>query len=161
MSKLSVSVAATEFCEWVKVRIQVYIPYHKDQVKPYSSLQFPAACAVAIAHRNNFFCLYQQNKSFSSEVKYRQSSNCCKRVLEADCQPVYTNETKESIISQRLEQHGFWEIANSIPSKGKSTISLNGPEVLSSASNLQKIFVETLVVMTNIFLYQLSILELI
>ena len=30
MSKLSVSVAAAEFLEWVKVRIEVYIPYHKD-----------------------------------------------------------------------------------------------------------------------------------
>ena len=32
--KLSVS-AATEFCEWVQVGIDVYIPGHKYQVKPH------------------------------------------------------------------------------------------------------------------------------
>ena len=33
--------------------------------------------------RNNFFRFYQNNKSSESKVKFRQSSNHCKRVLEA------------------------------------------------------------------------------
>ena len=35
--KLSASDAASEFCEWAQVRIDVYIPHQKYQVKPHSS----------------------------------------------------------------------------------------------------------------------------
>ena len=35
--KLSASAAASEFCKWVQVGIDVYIPYCKYQVKPDSS----------------------------------------------------------------------------------------------------------------------------
>ena len=65
--KLSASAAATEFCEWVQVGTDVYIPHHKYQVKPHSSPWFSAAYAAAVVHRNHFFRLYQQNKS--SELK--------------------------------------------------------------------------------------------
>ena len=74
--KLSASAAACEFCEWVQVGIDVYIPHRKYQVKPHSSPWFSAACAAAIVHRNHFFCLYQQNKPTESKVKFRQASNC-------------------------------------------------------------------------------------
>ena len=40
--KLSASAAASEFCEWVKVGIDVYIPHRKYQVKPHSSPWFSA-----------------------------------------------------------------------------------------------------------------------
>ena len=53
--KLSASVAASEFCEWVQVGIDVYIPHRKYQVKPHSSPWFSAACAAAIVQRNHFF----------------------------------------------------------------------------------------------------------
>ena len=36
--KLSASAAASDFCGWVEVGIGVYIPHHKYQVKPRSSL---------------------------------------------------------------------------------------------------------------------------
>ena len=81
--KLGASAAASEFCEWVQVGIDVYIPHRKYQVKPHSSPWFSAACAAAIVHRNHFFCLYQREKSSDSKVKFRQASNQCKRVLEA------------------------------------------------------------------------------
>ena len=55
--KLSASGAASEFCEWVQVRIDVYIPHRKYQIKPHSSPWFSAACAAAIVHRNHFFRL--------------------------------------------------------------------------------------------------------
>ena len=74
---------ASEFCEWVQVGNDVYIPHRKYQVKPHSSPWFSAACAAAIVHRNHFFCLYQQNKSSESKVKFKQASNHCKWVLEA------------------------------------------------------------------------------
>ena len=53
--KLGASAAASEFCEWVQVGIDVYIPHRKYQVKPHSSPWFSASCAVAIVHRNHFF----------------------------------------------------------------------------------------------------------
>ena len=40
--KLGASVAAREFCEWVQVEIDVYIPHRKYQVKPHSSPWFSA-----------------------------------------------------------------------------------------------------------------------
>ena len=80
--KLGVSAGASEFCEWVQVETDVYIPHSKYQVKPHSSLWFSAACAAAIAHRDHFFCLYQKDKSSASKVNFRQANNRCKRVVE-------------------------------------------------------------------------------
>ena len=90
--KLSASAAASEFCEWVQVGIDVYIPHRKYQVKPHSSPWFSATCAAAIVHRNHFFRLYQKDKSSESKVKFRQASNHCKRVLEA-VKLAYANKT--------------------------------------------------------------------
>ena len=134
--KLSNSAAASEFCEWVLVGIDVYILHRKYQVKPHSSPWFSAACAAAIVHRNHFFHLYQQNKSSESKVKFRQASNCCKRVLEAAKRTCAT-KTKETITSQKLGSPDFWQIANSVLNKGKFAIPplFSGPEVLSSASD--------------------------
>ena len=69
--KLSASAAASEFCEWVHVGTDAYIPHRKYQVKPHSSPWFSAACPATIVHRNQFFRLYQQNKSSESKVKFR------------------------------------------------------------------------------------------
>ena len=96
--------AASEFCEWVQVRIDVYIPRRKYQVKPHSSPWFSAACAAAIVHRNHFFRLYQKDKSSDSKVKFRQASNHCKRVFEA-AKLAYANKTKESITSQKCSSN--------------------------------------------------------
>ena len=38
--KLSASAAASEFCEWVQVGIDVYIPHQKYQAKPLISMVF-------------------------------------------------------------------------------------------------------------------------
>ena len=105
--KLSASAAASEFCEWVQVGIDVYIPHRKYQIKPHSSPWFSAACAAAIVHRNHFFCFYQQNKSSESKVKFRQASNCCKRVLEA-AKLACATKIKESITSQKVGSQDFW-----------------------------------------------------
>ena len=80
--KLGASAAASEFCEWVQVGIDVYIPHRKYLVKPHSSPWFSAACAAAIVHRNHFFHLYQREKSSDSKVKFRQASNHCKGFLK-------------------------------------------------------------------------------
>ena len=89
--KLSAS-AVSEFCEWVQVGIDVYITHRKYQVKSYSSPWFSVSCGAAIVHRNHFFCLYQNDKSSDSKVKFRQVSNCSKRFLEA-AKLTYANKT--------------------------------------------------------------------
>ena len=141
--KLGASAAASAFCEWIQVGIDVYIPHRKYQIKSHSSPWFSAACAAAIIHRNHFFRLYQREKSSDSKVKFRQASNRCKRVLEA-AKLAYANKTKESITSQKLGSRDFWQIANSVLNKGKSAIPplFNGPELLSSASDKAKLFAE-------------------
>ena len=98
--KLGASAAASEFCEWVQVGIDVYIPHRRYQVKPHSSPWFSASCAAAIVHRNHFFRLYKKDKSSDFKVKFSQA-NHCKRVLEA-AKRAYGNKTKESITSQKL-----------------------------------------------------------
>ena len=149
--KLGASAAASEFSEWVQVGIDIYIPHRKYQVKPHSSPWFSAACAAAIVHRNHSFRLYQREKSSDSKVKFRQASNRCKRILKA-AKLAYANKTKESITSQKLGFRDFWRIANSVPNKGKSAILplLNGPEVLSSASDKAKLFAENFSLNSNL-----------
>ena len=164
--KLGASAASSEFCEWVQVGIDVYIPHRKYRIKPNSSPWFSAACVAAIVHRNHFFRFYQREKSSDSKVKFRQASNRCKRVLEA-AKLAYANKTKESITSQKLGSRNFWRIANSVLNKGKSAIPplFNGPEVLSSASDEAKLFAENfsmnLILMTQVSFYLFSLLELI
>ena len=149
--KLGASATASEFCEWVQVGIDAYIPHRKYQVKPHSSPWSSAACAAAIVHRYHFFRLYQREKSSDSKVKFRQASNHCKRVLEA-AKLAYANKTKEFITSQKLGSPVFWRIANSVLNKGKSAIPplFNGPKVLSSASDKAKSFAENLSLNSNL-----------
>ena len=49
------SAAASDFFEWVRVGIDLYIVNRKYKVKPPPSLWFSAACAAAAVHRNHFF----------------------------------------------------------------------------------------------------------
>ena len=58
-----------------------YIPHRKYQVIAHLSPWFSADCAVAIVHRNHLSRLYQKDKSSESHVKFRQTSNRCKRVF--------------------------------------------------------------------------------
>lgn len=65
--KFSAFLAGTEFCDWIKVKIDVYIKCHKYQVKPYSSPWISVACAAT-------FCLIWNSFS-ASKVKFRQANN--------------------------------------------------------------------------------------
>ena len=163
--KLSSSTVASEFCEWVQVGTDIYIPHCKYQVKPHSMVD-SAACAAVIAHRNYFFSLYQQNESSESKVKFRQASNRSKRVLEA---AKLASATKtESITFQKLGSRDFWRIVDSVLNKGKSAIPplFNRPEVkkilhLIKQNYLLKTFLRALILMTQVSLYLFSHLELI
>ena len=107
--KLSVSAAASEFCEWVQVGIDVNIPHCKLQIKPHSSQWFSAPSASAIVHRNHFFRLHQQNKCSESNVKFWQASDQCKRVLEA-AKPTWTTKTKSTSLHRNLALRTFGEL---------------------------------------------------
>ena len=131
--------------------LAVYIPNRKYHFKPHLSPWFLAACAAAIVNRNHFFCLYQQNKSSETKVKFRQASHHCKRVLEV-AKLAYAYKRKESITSQKLGTHDFFQIANSVLNKGKSAILplFNSPEVLSSASERAKLFTKIFSMNSNL-----------
>ena len=109
---------------------------------------FSAACVsvAAIIHRNQFFRLYQHNKSSESKANFRQASSCCKRVSEAT-ELAYANKIYESIISQKLCSREFWCIANSVLNQGKSAILslFNGPVVMFFASDKAKLFAKNLI----------------
>ena len=164
--KLSASAAASQFCEWVQVGNDVYIPHRKYQVKPHSSPWFSAACAAAIVHRNHFFCLYQQNKSSESKVKFRQASNRCKRVLEA-AKLAYATKTKESITSQNLALGTFGELLIVFSTKVNLLYLLYSTDRrccllhLIKQNYLLKTFPRTQILVTLVFLYLFSLLELI
>ena len=112
--------------------------------------------------------MYQQNKSSESKVKFRQASNYCKRVLKGT-KLAYATKTKESITSKKLGSWDFWQIANSVVNKDKSTIStlFNSQEVLSSASDKAKFFAKNFSKNSNlddylgIFICLFSLLDLI
>ena len=78
-----------------------------------------------------------------SRVKFTQSSNHSKKVLEA-AELAYSNKTKESITCQKLGFQDYWQIANSVLNKSKSAIPplFNSLEVLCSASDKAKLFPE-------------------
>ena len=164
--KLSASDAASEFCEWVQVGIDVYIPHRKNQVKPHLPPWFSAVCAAAIVHRNHFFCLYQKDKSSEPKVKFRQASNRCKRVFEA-AKLTYANKTKESITSQKLGSQDFWQIASSVLNKVNllyfhySMVQRGCLLHLIKQTCLLKTYLKTLVLMTQLSRYSFSFLELI
>ena len=82
---LNTNAPTSEFCEWVQVGTDVYIPHRKYQVKLQSSSWFLVACAAVIVHRNHFFCLHQYNKSSESKVKFRLFNTCLKESCFPDC----------------------------------------------------------------------------
>ena len=69
--KLGASAAASDFCEWIQVGIDVHVLHRKYQVKPHSSPWFSAACVAATVRKNHFLCLYQKDKSSDSKIKFR------------------------------------------------------------------------------------------
>ena len=115
------------------------------------SMVFSSLCCCHIVHRNHFFRLYHHNKSCESNVKFRQASYPCKRVLEA-AKLAYATKTKESIIFQKLGSRDFWRIANSVLNKGKSVVPplFNGPQVLSTASDNAKLFAKNFPTNSNL-----------
>ena len=68
-----------------------------------------AACATAIVHENPFFCLYQQEKSSESKLKFRQAGDYCKRVVEASKLTLLLKQ-KSPTLSRNLALETFGEL---------------------------------------------------
>ena len=109
--KLSASSAASEFCKWVQVGIDVYIPHHKYKLKPHSSPWFG------------------------------QASNHCKRVLEAAKLTYATKRkdsgTSQKLGSWDFWQIAD-SVLNK--GKSAIPPLCNNPDVLSSVSDKAKLF---------------------
>ena len=62
---------AAEFCVWVQVGIDLYIPHRKYHVKPLSFPWFLAASGAVIVHRSHFSCFHQHNRFSTFKLKFR------------------------------------------------------------------------------------------
>ena len=154
------------FFGWVQVEINVYIPQCKYHIKSYSSIWFSAACAAATVHRNYFFCLYQQNKSYESKWKFRQANSCCKRVLQLPNLHMLLKQ-----LSLSLPRNVTLGIFFKLPIMFSPKVNLQYllysaarrcyPLHLRKQSCLLKTFLGTLILMTWLSLYLFSLLELI
>ena len=149
--KLSASAAAGEFCEFVQVGIDIYIPHRKCQVKHHSSPLFSAACAAAIVAE--------------SKVKFRQASNRFKRVLEA-AKHAYANKA-ESITSQKHGSRIFGEFPIVFSAKVNMLCRLYSTAwrccLLHPIKQncFLKTFLRTLILMIEVSLHVFSLLKLI
>ena len=70
---------SAKFCEWIQFRSDIDCRY---KVKPHTSVWFSAAFAATMVQKSHFLYFPQHNKSSAFKVKFRQSSNCCKKVSE-------------------------------------------------------------------------------
>ena len=123
---------------------------------------FPVACAAAIVHRNHFFYLYQKDKSYDSTVKLRQASNHCTRVPESAKSACMANKTKEFITSQKLGKllivfSTKVNLLYLLYSMAWRCFLLH----LIKQNCLLKTFLRTVILMTQVSPYLISLLELI
>ena len=85
----------------------------RDDIFKLGAAAAAAAAAGEFCEWIHFLRLYQKDKSSGSIVKFRQASNCYKRILEA-AKLAYANKTKECITFQKRGSWDFWQVANSV-----------------------------------------------
>ena len=164
--KLGASASASEFCEWVQVGIDVYIPHRKYQVKSHSSPWFSASCAAAIVRRNYFFRLYQKDKSSDSKIKFRRLEIVAKGFLKLPNLHMLIKQKSTSLL-RNMALGTFSELLVVFSTKANllyllySTLRRSCLLHLMKRNCLQKTFLRTPVLMTQISLYLFSLLELI
>ena len=114
----------------------------------------------------SLFLFESESTEFECNVKVRQASNRCKRVLEA-AKLEYATKKKESIPSQKLGSRDFWRIANSVLNMVNLLYLLYSTArrccllQLIKQNCLLKTFLRSLILMTRVSLYLLFLLELI
>ncbi|XP_065680992.1 uncharacterized protein LOC136094820 [Hydra vulgaris] len=120
--RLPVGKCASYMTSWIQAGMEFFIPSRGFQVKPHSSLWFSSHCVAAIANRNHYFHIYQQNNSPENRRLFITARNHCKKVL-SNAKACYSQIMKSRISSQKLGSRDFWRIFNSINNTGKSVIS--------------------------------------
>ena len=95
--KFRASKAASLITDWVLTGMDTFIPHKKYQQKPNSQPWFSPECAAAIAHRNHFFHLYQQNRCAATQAAFHKARNQCHKVLR-DARTSYA-ESVQAMIS--------------------------------------------------------------
>ena len=89
------------FCGWIQVGIDIYILHRKYQVKSHLSLWFPYLTKIT-----SFICTKRNNLL---DLKFWQSCNCCKEVLET-VKLSYANKTKNLSLGRQLTLVTFGEL---------------------------------------------------
>ena len=127
---------------------------------------FRSLCCCYSSQKLLFFCLYQQNKSSESKVKFRQASNHCKMVLEAAKLP-YATKPKCPLLPRNLALKNFGKLLIVFSAK-INLVCLHYVMVqrycllyLTKQNCFLKSFLRTLILMTQEFLRLFSFLELI
>ena len=116
-------------------------------------------------HRNHFFRLYQKDKSSNSKVKFRQASNHWEKVLEAARLTLI--KQKSLLLPRNLALATFSELLILFSTKVNLLYLLYSQTWrccllhLIKQNFLLKTFLRTLILMTQVSLYQFSLLELI
>ena len=119
---LRASAAASKFCEWVQAGTDVYVQHQKYQSKYYPSSWFSAAFGAVTVHRNQFFCVYQQNI-----FRLRPSSTRLAIVAERFLNLlnfVYAAKTRESVNLQKLASRDSRRTGKTVLNKCKSILPL-------------------------------------
>ena len=164
--KLSNSADGGEFCECIQTGIDMYILQCKYQVKSNSSPWFSAACAAAMVHRNQFFCLYQQIKSSESKVHSDRLVIVAKRYLKLPHLRMLLKQKSPSL--PRILVLGiFGEFLIAFSTKVNLLYLLNSTALrccllhVIKQNCLLKTFLRTIILMTWVSLYLFSVQELI
>ena len=155
--------------DWVQVGIDVYIPHCKYQVKPHPSTWSSAACAAAIVHRNYFFVCTKRIKLLHLKESSDRLVIIAKGFLK-----VHIGANLHMLINQKnlslprnLALLPFSELLIAFSTKVNLLYFFYSTTMrycllhLINQNCLQKTFLRTLILMTQVSLYLFSLLELI
>lgn len=97
-------------------------------------------CAMALAHHNHYYILYQREQYSITLTLFRTASNHFKRVLE-NGKSIYGQAVQAKVENKKLGSLQFWKIVNAILNRGKPSVPsiINGPEVISSLPDKAKL----------------------
>ena len=153
--KLSAS-AASQFCEWVQVGINVYIHHRKYQLKPHSSSWFSATSTAVIVHGNNFFVCINRINLLNLKESLDSLQIVGKGFLKLPNWHMLIKQNEilaKFLIVFSTKVNLLYLLYSTVP----EDLSLH----LIKQNCLLKTFLRTLILMTQLSLYQFAFLKLI
>ena len=163
--KLSAS-AASQFCEWVQVGINVYIHHRKYQLKPHSSSWFSATSTAVIVHGNNFFVCINRINLLNLKESLDSLQIVGKGFLKLPNWHMLIKQNDPSLLrNMAIKILAKFLIVFSTKVNLLYLLYSTVPEDLSlhliKQNCLLKTFLRTLILMTQLSLYQFAFLKLI